>query len=1296
MPLPPRLAEVIRNPPRSHSPAAIWWWSGEGLDHARLRWQLARLAEGGVHNLVVINLAPSGPLFGCDPDQPAFFSDDWWALFEAVCDDAAELGVALWFYDQLGFSGADIQARLVEENPEFAGQWLHRASSIADGAAEVRCPAGAEAVAAAIQPVGADGQPAGPTRPFPLDGPRARFTGSGRHRLTLFHATRQGFDYLSETACSALIDRVHGEFERRLGHRFGKVIAGSFQDELPAMPTWGTGFAARFQRLHGYDLRPHLAALWDTDLATPAPYQVRRDFHATRADLAEQAFFRPLAGWHNRHGLLHGCDQQSPARTGRPVAGVQLYADYARTHRHFGAPGSDHHGDARLHSSLAHLYGRDRTWIEAFHSTGWGGTLEETFDWLLPWLRCGATLYNPHAVYYSTKSGWWEWAPPATDWRQPYWRHYHVFAGAVTRLCAALSLGRHVCDVALLLPTATAQAGTRIDGVDLEAKQAEHVYRQIIGDMVWYRTSPGALDQARIDADVIDDASIQRATVRDGRLRIAGEAYAAVVLPAATVLEGATARRLAEFAEAGGVVVAVGAAPRHGVGDPDAQSAVDRLRPRLVPTPGDLGDALGGRPPSVTAPVPALVREVDGATVVFLTAASPRASEVRVPEAQKREASDFGWAHARCDFDPARYARQMAVSVAGVGGPALLVEPFSGEVRELPATRDGDTVHLTVPFDDGPAALLVFPGSPTTSAPLAPNTLTANTPTANTTTPPTELDLPGPWSVELIPTLDNRWNDFAPDQQRPPTVDCWTLLHRLDGEKNWQPAHATYGPHGLGPDGPVHWSTSRGIHKDPIHRATLGPKGHVPAEFLDFGQVKAGQQVTFRTTLAIPDNLSTSPVFLAVGAAAAKTVTLDGTQLPLDDRGYLATGPFTATPGRRLLRIRFTPAEDVRLRAHFAVIRDVDRYLCPEWLTIDAPRRPGAHVEFRTTFASPAAPGPAAIQVAMLTSCTVEVNGVEIGSHGGFEPYANRPEPRTRRYDMTPALQDGDNAVVIHLTEGLITPPRILVDSTPGGPVSGPGWTALRAGTPIPPVVSRHQHGDPAALHLRRRPHPLPAATWLDQPPPTGGTVIPLRCDPPGTPTHRVEWLRLAIPPGATRMELPLHGQATVLVDGAELATTDGPTTIALPAGAHTADLRIRTAPGHRGGAALTGPARFTTGPGTAPLGDWQDIGLADYSGGVRYRCRADIPLPATARALLDLGRVRGTAEVSVNGRPAGIRVCSPYTFDITSALRPGPNEFEITVYNTLAPYLDAVSPTHFVFPGQKSSGLFGPVRLRW
>ena len=60
-----------------------------------------------------------------------------------------------------------------------------------------------------------------------------------------------------------------------------------------------------------------------------------------------------------------------------PTQATQIYTDYFRTHRWYGAAGSDHEGDAKVHSSMAHLYGHQRVWIEAFHSSGWGGTLEQ-------------------------------------------------------------------------------------------------------------------------------------------------------------------------------------------------------------------------------------------------------------------------------------------------------------------------------------------------------------------------------------------------------------------------------------------------------------------------------------------------------------------------------------------------------------------------------------------------------------------------------------------------------------------------------------------------------------------------------------------------------------------------------------------------------------------------------------------------------------------------------------------------------------------------------------------------------
>jgi hypothetical protein len=99
--------------------------------------------------------------------------------------------------------------------------------------------------------------------------------------------------------------------------------------------------------------------------------------------------------------------------------------------------------------------------------------------------------------------------------------------------------------------------------------------------------------------------------------------------------------------------------------------------------------------------------------------------------------------------------------------------------------------------------------------------------------------------------------------------------------------------------------------------------------------------------------------------------------------------------------------------------------------------------------------------------------------------------------------------------------------------------------------------------------------------------------------------------------------------------------------------------------------------------------------GGVCYRKQVMWEGQANGyRALLDLGKVRGTAEVSVNGRVAGVRVLSPYVFDVTDFLSSGENELEVLGLGTLGPYLDTQSPTHYVFHGQRTTGLFGPLKL--
>jgi hypothetical protein len=193
-------------------------------------------------------------------------------------------------------------------------------------------------------------------------------------------------------------------------------------------------------------------------------------------------------------------------------------------------------------------------------------------------------------------------------------------------------------------------------------------------------------------------------------------------------------------------------------------------------------------------------------------------------------------------------------------------------------------------------------------------------------------------------------------------------------------------------------------------------------------------------------------------------------------------------------------------------------------------------------------------------------------------------------------------------------------------------------------------------------------------------------------------WYHAVTPPGTRRLHVAVHGDVQVFVAGQELPVQNGAVDLPpdLQAASQPLALRVTHVAGCYGGAALAAPVTFDVGEGQMPLGSWHELGLPHYSGGVRYQQTVEVPREYAARHLwLDLGHVRGTAELSVNGRPVGVRLWRPYRFDVTGRVRPGENTFVVTVYNTLGPHFGAGGyPTPYVYPGQEVSGILGPVRL--
>jgi hypothetical protein len=1315
----PELRQLFNDPPRAYGPTPLWWWSGAEVTPDRLEWQMRRFAEGGIHNLVVINLAPAGPIVGAQADTPAWFSEVWWDRFILTCKLAKELDMKIWFYDQIGFSGANVQGSITQRHPDAAGRALRsRTFEVTGGRLDVTAREeliGAYTKDGARLEVAADGSvPA-------ADGALVRVVVS----------VPTAFDYLNKTAVGHLIDLIHGEFERRVPQYLGNVIAGSFQDELPATNAWTLDFTEEFRQRKGYDLLDHLPALFETGDSHSA--KVRGDYYAVRAALTEEALFKPLGTWHTDRGMLLGADQSNPARAGNPTQATQLYTDYFRTHRWYSAVGSDHEGDSKIHSSMAHLYGHERVWMESFHSSGWGGTLEDTYDWLLPMLRSGANLYNPHATYFGTAAGWFEWAPPSTDWRQPYWKQYPAFSRAVSRIASIMSWGTYCADVAVLHPTATAQAALtldshidhfgdgQLDGEFADANHAQDDYLTLCGSNNWFITRLGALDREGISFDVIDDDSIQRATTNHGSLDVAAQRYRAIVIPSAAVLEEGTARTLRELLDAAGRVLLTGAPPRMAAGlngDDEAVSALMK-HPNLerFPDPESAVGALGDLKGYASSDVPLLVRRDGTDAVALVTAAFPNAS------AHPLRTYDGPWLWEDYDFDPSRYAKSRTVTVKASVSEAEMWNPATGETTRVPVHSDGITSRIEVPLNGAPAVILAWSEgdvSPAGEALVASDAIT------------TAFD--NGWTGTLVPTLQNDWADFAePAGSSVDELQIWSVQWSENEGGPWSHAKVTYGnrlvvlnavPTDEAPmaldaaavDGVLEgkvaladsnweahqYSTSRGL-ENPGH-GLLGNKGLVPEEFVRVTAPGAGQIARVRTIIDVQHR---GEAELIIGAGSAKRAWWNGREVGSDDGGYLFRAPVTIERDHNVLEYELGEDDNIpgmslkrgaaSLGSFFTLARPGTFGSRPEFMAIPGNLETDGLISYRNTISLSSDAVHATLVVGAATGCTVLIDGQTIARHEKVEYYESDwgANPMFFSHDVTHLLDAGEHNIEVIAT-GAGTRDVVFVDlvaqDSAGGVVSlvsGSGWAIETAGARASAVEHRGHWMELLPTHAARRPHPLPSTEWLNGSPVDGLPVIPTRATDEMNP--RQQHYRIRVPAGTTEATLPLALQATAEVDGKAVPIMDGSVTFDPPL-QHQAELLVTTEPTAllRGGSAWTGPILISTTAVELAFGDLRDLALGSWSGGLSYR--RSIELPPGKSAVLDLGRVRGSVEVAVDGKKIGEAFCEPFRFNLGAI--DGSADVSVTVFNTLAPFLEESTPTSWVFPSQRASGIFGPVTL--
>lgn len=544
-----RRAEDFAKPPKGYGIVPFYWWLGDKLTKERIDWQLEKMREHSVSGLQV-NYAHGymgGNSFGLTlPSDPPLFSEEWWELFKWFCGRGKDEGFSVSLSDYtLGSPGQGWYTdEILAQHPDMAG-WLleEKIIDMRTGESEkIEFPDHLLSIHTikdgAIQRIDEK------TAEHMLS-----FGGTEEGTVALVYARKQPFSInpmhpqIGKEVCRHFFQK----FEEHLPGEAGKGLNFFFSDELNfgiSGKLWDDDFAKEFYRRKGYDICDYLPCLFGEYEDCFA--KIRLDYYDVIVAREEENYFKVIYEWHEKRNMTYGCDH------GGRGYDLTEFGDYFRTQKYNQGPGCDQPNLAsdiiknKVASSIAHLYGRKRTWLEGFYGSGWGTSSGEFMDAVARNFVMGHNLLSVHGMYYSTHGGWWEWAPPCNTYHMPYWDDMGPALKAVERMSYLLSEGTHRCDVAVLYPVMAMEGGIAAD------RAIQTAFQSVVD-----------LYENGIDVDFIDFQSILDGNIRDGRLEKEGESYRVLILPEMKTVRLAMMKKLNEFCARGGIVFGIGEAPSY-------------------------------------------------------------------------------------------------------------------------------------------------------------------------------------------------------------------------------------------------------------------------------------------------------------------------------------------------------------------------------------------------------------------------------------------------------------------------------------------------------------------------------------------------------------------------------------------------------------------------------------------------------------------------------------------------------------------------------------------------------------
>ena len=537
--------KLFANPPREYSTGPLWVWN-DLLTDGQIRSTLRDLAKQQVKQVWV------HPRPGL---MTPYLAPEWFHLWDVALDEARRLDMNVWIYDENSYPSGFAGGWVPELMPEARGRGLKLTES-------KTAPKWSDNLIAVLRVNGDTSENVSAKVKGGESLPEGRY-----FIATLLRAEDRAWtadhpyvDLMYPGVAEKFLDVTLEAYRKHFGPEFGKRIPGSFTDEPELRPAgglpWTADFPEQFQKRWGYDLLTSLPSL----IAEVGDWRrVRHNYFATQLELFIERWAKPYFDYCAKNNLEftgHYWEHEWPRCVGVPDnmamsawqqrPGIDtLMNQYAEnTHAQFGNVRA-----CREINSLANQFGR-RTLVELYGAGGWDLRFED-MKRIADWLEVlGVNTLNQHLDYVTLRGARKRDHPQSFSYHEPWWDAYHVSAGYLARLTAALCQGEQINRILILEPTTTAWM---YQGNDAKIGQ--------IGDSFFKFLM--SLEAAQIEYDLgCEDVIKRHGKVENGKFHIGQRGYDVVVIPPHTENLDPQVTDLGErFLGTGGKVVCFGPPP---------------------------------------------------------------------------------------------------------------------------------------------------------------------------------------------------------------------------------------------------------------------------------------------------------------------------------------------------------------------------------------------------------------------------------------------------------------------------------------------------------------------------------------------------------------------------------------------------------------------------------------------------------------------------------------------------------------------------------------------------------------